>query len=339
MTQCIRRARTAMCALAQSNLLAVVAATLLACLSAASATAQVAAPSDGGPGWAAVQRVLGGRGSMQPGDVLKFGFPRSDLRVTAGGVPIKAALALGSWVAFKRVGKAANSPAIAMGDLVLTEEEVGPVMQTLQQGGVEQTALHNHLLHEAPHVMYMHIMAHGDPVKIATTIRSALASSATPLPATTANGATSAQPAAPATALELDTARIARALRASGKVNGGVYQVSVPRTGRVTDHGMEIPPSMGVATGINFQATGGGRAAITGDFVMIASEVNPVIRALREHGIEVTALHSHMLTESPRLFFMHFWANDDAARLATGLGAALDQMAVKRAANVVAPSR
>jgi uncharacterized protein DUF1259 len=293
------------------------------------ATAQATAtPADGGSAWAAVQRVLGGKGTMQPGDVLKFGFPRSDLHVTAGGVAIKPALALGSWVAFRRTGSAASSPAMAMGDLVLTEDEVAPVMQALQQGGVEQTALHNHLLHESPHLMYMHIMAHGDPVKIATTIRTALGASATPMPQAATGGAASP----PASArLDLDTAGIARALRASGKVNGGVYQVSVPRAGRITDHGMEVPPSMGVATGINFQPTGGGKAAITGDFVMIASEVNPVIRALRQHGIEVTALHSHMLTESPRLFFMHFWANDNAVNLASGLGAALDAMAVKRA--------
>ena len=276
---------------------------------------------------------------MQPGDVLKFGFPRSDLHVTAGDVAIRPALALGSWVAFKRTATAANSPAIAMGDLVLTENEVGPVMQALQKGGVEQTALHNHLLHESPHVMYMHIMAHGDPVKIATTIRAALAMSATPLPAATTSGAANAAPPSASTPLDLDTAGVARALRASGKVNGGVYQVSVPRASRVTDHGMEIPPSMGVATAINFQPTSGGKAAITGDFVMIASEVNPVIRALRDHGIEVTAVHSHMLTESPRLFFMHFWANNDAMKLATGLGAALDQMAVKRTASAGASRR
>jgi hypothetical protein len=269
---------------------------------------------------------------MQPGGVLKFGFPRSDLRVTAAGVAIKPALALGSWIAFKRTGAAASSPAIAMGDLVLTEDEVAPVMQALQQGGVEQTALHNHLLHESPHVMYMHIMAHGDPAKIARAVRSALAASATPMPQLT-TASMSEQPAMSSTPLDLDTTAIARALGASGRVSGGVYQVSVPRLGRVTEHGIEIPPSMGVATGINFQPTGGGRAVVTGDFVMIASEVSPVLRALRTNGIEVTALHNHMLTETPRLLFMHFWANDDATRLAARLGAALDQMAVKRTTN------
>ena len=302
---------------------------LLGAAVASSAAAQAATPSDGGPRWMAVQQALGGTGAVQPGGVLRFGFPRTDLQVTVGDVTVKPALALGSWVAFRRTGSSASSTAVATGDLVLTEAEVAPVMQALQQGGVEQTALHNHLLHESPHVMYMHSMAHGDAAKIARTIRAALSASATPMPLAAA-GATARAPVS--ASLELDTAAVARVLGASGKVNGGVYQVSVPRTGRVTDAGMEIPPSMGVATGINFQPTGNGRAAITGDFVMIAAEVNPVIRALREHGIEVTALHNHMLTESPRLYFMHFWANDDAVKLASGLGAALDQMSVKRTA-------
>src|SRR5918912_3654762 len=206
---------------------------------------------------------------------------------------------------------------MALGDLVLTEDEVGPVMRALQQGGIEQTALHNHVLGEQPRVMYMHIMAHGDEVKIAQALRTALGQSKTPMepPAASAGGA-----------IDLDTAAVARALGVSGKVNGGVYQVSVPRRETIRESGREVPPSMGVATAINFQPTGGGKAAVTGDFVMVASEVNPVIRALQEHGIEVTALHSHMLGETPRLFFMHFWANDDAQKLARGLRAALDKM-------------
>jgi hypothetical protein len=211
---------------------------------------------------------------------------------------------------------------MVMGDLVLTEDEVSPVMQALQAGGVEQTAVHNHVLGESPRVMYMHISAHGDPAKIARTIHDALARSKTPLAAPSA-------PAAPSAA-DLDTAGIAKALGIAGKLNGVVYQVSVPRSEKITEMGHEVPPSMGVATAINFQPTGGGKAAITGDFVMRGSEVNAVIRALRDHGIEVTALHSHMLDEEPRLFFMHFWANDDAVTLAKGLRAALDQTKSKK---------
>ena len=292
-----------------------------------------AVPNRGGPEWASTQQVLGGKGTMQPGDVLKFSFPRTDLHVTADGVPIKAGFALGSWIAFKRMG--AGTSVMAMGDLVLTEDEVEPVMLALQQGGVEQTALHNHVLHEAPRIMYMHIAAHGDPAKIAQAVRTALGASKTPLAAVSAApgdagdaggaGTPGGPQAQQATALDLDTAGIARVLRVAGKVNGGVYQVSAPRSERITEGGMEIPASMGVATAMNFQPTGGGKAAITGDFVMTAAEVNPVIRALREHGIQVTALHNHMLTENPRLFFMHFWANGDAVTLARGLRAALDQ--------------
>jgi len=256
---------------------------------------------------------------MQPAGVIKFSFPRSDLSVNVAGIFLKPALALGSWVAFKEMS---SGQATAMGDLVLTEEEVGPVMQALQSGGVEQTALHNHVLREAPRVMYMHILAHGDRSKIARTIHDALASSKTPL-------ASPAATSAPA-AIDLDTAAIARTLGVAGKVNGGVYQVSVPRSETIHENGMEVPPSMGVATAINFQPTGGGKSAITGDFVLRATEVNPVIRALRDNGIEVTALHSHMIDEDPRLFFMHFWANDDAAKLARGLRAALDRTASKR---------
>jgi hypothetical protein len=168
--------------------------------------------------------------------------------------------------------------------------------------------------------MYMHVLAHGDPSTIARTIRDALASSRTPL--------ASPSPASAAPAIDIDTAMIARTLGVTGKVNGGVYQVSVPRPETIRENGMEVPPSMGVATAINFQPTGGGKAAITGDFVLRANEVNPVIRALRANGIEVTAIHSHMLDEEPRLFFMHFWANDDAVKLARGLRTALDQTAM-----------
>jgi hypothetical protein len=248
---------------------------------------------------------------------MRYSFPRSDLSVTANGVKLKPAFALGSWVAFKR----GEGHAMAMGDLVLTEAEVAPVMKALQSGGVMQTALHNHLLGESPRVMYMHIEAHGDERAIAGTIRRALTLTKTPLGAGT-------QPAPPP--LDLDTAAIAAALGYGGRANGGVYQVGVPRVEQVTENGMEIPASMGLATAINFQSTGSGSAAITGDFVMIADEVNKVIRALQSNGIQSTAIHSHMLAESPRLFFMHFWANANAVNLAKGLHDGLAEMNVKK---------
>jgi hypothetical protein len=234
------------------------------------------------------------------------------MHVTVDGIAIKPALALGSWVAFKKVG----AQTMVMGDLVLSEDEVEPVMLKLQQGGIEQTALHNHVLHESPRVMYMHISGHGDAAKLATTLHDALALTATPPAAT--------PPAAP-TELGIDADAVGAELGRKGTVNGGVLQFSVPRCEKISEGGMEIPPAMGTATAINFQPTGNNKAAITGDFVLLGSEVNPVIRALREGGIQVTAIHSHMLTEEPRLFFMHFWANDDAVKLAKALHGALEK--------------
>jgi hypothetical protein len=291
----------------------------LVCLAASQLTAQQVTKQPTTRNWSAVDSALGRKGATQPGDVMRYGFPRGDLQVTVAGVQVKPALALGSWVAFRDAG---DGQTMAMGDLVLAESEVAPVMRALQDGGVQQTALHNHVLGETPHVMYMHIAAHGDAVAIARTIRAALDHTATP-PAPPAAAAAASAP------IDLDTAAVARTLGVAGKVNGGVYQVSVPRRETIRESGHDVPPSMGVATAINFQPTGGGKAAITGDFVMRASEVNAVIRALQTAGIDVTALHSHMLDEEPRLFFMHFWANDDAMKLARGLRAALDHMAVK----------
>ncbi len=302
---------------------AAVLAVLGAAFAGASAWAQNPSPAPpSGPAaadWKAVDQAMGREGKMQPGDVYKYSFPRGDLSVRAAGVAIKPALALGGWVAFKGTG----SDAMAMGDLVLAEREVTPVLTKLQEMGVNPTALHNHVLRESPRVMYMHIEARGAPVKIAQAVHAALALTTTP-PVKPAG----AQPEEP---FPLDTTKIATALGRGGKVNGGVYQVSVPRAEVIRAEGMEVPPSMGVATAINFQPTGAGKAAITGDFVLIASEVNPVIQALRGAGIEITALHSHMLTEEPRLFFLHYWANADAVGLARGLRGALDHMNVKKA--------
>jgi hypothetical protein len=262
--------------------------------------------------WKSVDAALGRAGQMQPGDVYKFSMPRRDLKVTKDGITVAPGLALGSWAAFKKMG----NETMLMGDLVLTEDEIEPVMLKLQQEGIEQTSIHNHLLGETPHIMYMHIAGHGDAVKLAVSLSAALALTKTPLPG----------PAAATTppAIDLDTKAIEQAIGFAGKVNGGILQFSVPRAEKILDNGMEVPPAMGTATAISFQPTGGGKAAISGDFVMLASEVNPVLRALREHGIEVEAMHNHMLFDQPHLYFMHFWANDDAVVLAKGLRAALD---------------
>jgi hypothetical protein len=277
------------------------------------AVAQTPAPAND---WKGVEQALGRSGQPQADGAYKFGLPRGDLKVTVDGVQVKPALALGSWLAFS----GPSQGAMLMGDLVLAEDEVSPVMMALQENGIQVTALHNHVLHETPRVMYMHISGHGDAVKLAATMKTVIALTKTPAPA---------QPSANAS-LDLDTAAIDQILGNKGKVNGGVYQVGVPRAEKISEGGMQIPGSMGLATALNFQPTGDGKAAITGDFVLLGSEVNPVMKALRQNGIQVTALHSHMLDEEPRLFFMHFWANDTATKLAKGLRAALDQTNSKK---------
>ncbi len=278
--------------------------------------------------WAKVADALGKSGTEMPGGVYRVGLPRTDLRVKLDGVDIKPTLALGSWLAFQGKG----DMTMVMGDLVLTEDEVGPVMKKLVESGIEITALHNHLLRAQPSTLYMHVLGHGGPAKLAAALHDGLALSKTPLGNATASvssqapAAGSEQPAR----LDLDTAMIDQVLGAKGKAVGGVYQVGIPRAETIKDGGMEVPVAMGSAEAINFQPTGGGKAAITGDFVLTAGEVNPVLRTLRENGIEVTAVHNHMLDDQPRLFFMHFWADDDAAKLAKGLRAALDKVNVAR---------
>src|ERR1700736_3952290 len=266
---------------------------------------------------AQVGEALGKTGMTTPSGIYRVGLPRTDLKVTLDGVELKAGFALGSWLAFEKRG----DNAMVMGDLVLTMDEVSPVMKKLIEGGIEVTALHNHLLRNQPFTMYMHVLGHGDPVKLAAALHTALAESKTPF---------TAAPAASPPPIDLDTAAIDAALGAKGTNNGGVYQFGIPRAEAIRDAGMDVPPALGSAIVVNFQPTGGGKAAITGDFVLIAKEVNRVAKALREHGIEVTALHNHMLDDEPRLFFMHFWANDDAKKLAEGLKAALAQINIAK---------
>ena len=270
-------------------------------------------PARAAPDWTAVGQALGKSGTEMPDGVYRVGLPRSDLKVTLDGVEIKPTLALGSWLGFQPMG----DEAMVMGDLVLTDKEVKPVMKKLAESGIEVTALHNHLLRSDPAIMYMHVEGHGDPLKLAASLHAALALSKTPF---------GLSPGGPAQAVDLDTAALDRIIGHGGKASGGVYQFTVPRAETITDGGTTIPPSMGSGIAINFQPTGDGKAATTGDFVLIGSEVNPVLRALRENDIEVTAVHNHMLEDQPRLFFMHFWANDDAVKLARGLKAALDQV-------------
>ena len=269
--------------------------------------------------WKQVDSALGKTAAVS-GDVHRYGIPRSDLQVTLDGVAIKPAFALGGWVAFKPM----HGEAMVMGDLVLLESEINPVMAKLLDSGLDITAVHNHLLRANPATFYMHVSGHGDPVKMAAAIRAALGTSRTPFDPPAAGAA--------APAIDLDIAKLDEIIGVKGQANAGVYQFGVPRRDQVTENNLAVTPAgpMGVATAINFQPTGGGKAAITGDFVLTGNEVDPVLRTLRANGIEVTAIHSHMLTEQPRLIFMHFWANDDAQKLAKGLRSALDKMAVAK---------
>jgi biotin operon repressor len=268
--------------------------------------------------WSDVGKALGKDGAVQPGGVYRVSLPRTDLKVTLDGVAIKPGFALGGWLAFAPEG----DQAMVMGDLVMTQDEINPVMKKLEDSGIEITALHNHLLRAEPATMYMHVLGHGDPVKLAQELHAALSLSKTPFEAP--SGTSQSQQ------MDLDTASIDKIMGAQGKTMGGVLQYGIPRAEKITDGGMAVPPALGSAIGINFQPTGGGKAAITGDFVLTAKEVNPVIKALRDNGIEVTAVHNHMLDDQPRLFFMHFWANDDAQKLAKGLRAALDKVNVAK---------
>jgi hypothetical protein len=266
--------------------------------------------------WKKVDEALGKTAAVS-GDVHRYGLPRTDLNVTLDGVTIKPTLALGGWVAFQPM----HGAAMVMGDLVLLDTEINPVMAKLLDSGLDITGVHNHLLRATPATFYMHVGGHGDPVKMATAIREALAQSKTPF-----NPPLASPPAAPA--IDLDTTQLDQIMGVKGQANGGVYQFAVARRQPAVEDGMPVTTPMGGANGIGFQPTGGGKAAITGDFLVTGDEVNPLIRELRKDGIEVTAIHSHMLTEQPRMFFIHFWANDDAVKLAKGLRAALEKTAI-----------
>ncbi len=280
-----------------------------------------AAMSAGPPaeaGWDAADKVFGQAGKDLPGEVHRYGWPRSDLHVMVGGVPVAPGLALGAWAGFKKTGT--GDEAVTMGDLVLLESEVEPVLGELEAGGFDILAIHNHLIGESPHVVYVHFHGHGDPAALAKTLKAALAKTKTPPPGKA--------PAKPTAEQEKIFEKLQEALGRKGTMSGTVLQVGVPRAEPILDGDMEVPPSMGMNNPMNFQ-TVDTRVATTGDFVLIADEVNPVLRELHAHGISVTALHSHMLRETPRLFFMHFWGVGTPEKIGGGLKAALAKVATK----------
>jgi hypothetical protein len=265
---------------------------------------------------AGIDQALG-RSGQKSGEVYKLSFPRTDLEVTVSGITIKPGLALGSWAAFSGT----NDKAMVMGDLVLLEAEVNPVLKKLRAAGFEITAVHNHLLNETPAVMYMHYMGQGSAKPLATWLHDALAESKTPL----------GKPASPPPDAETPAwvKAVQDAAGRQGTFKGGVLSLAIPRSSTITMNGMTIAPSQGVAESINFQEAGTGKVATTGDFVLTADEVNPVITALEEHDIAITALHSHMLKEEPRLFFMHFWGLGSAEAVGEGIKAALSKVSTK----------
>lgn len=263
--------------------------------------------------WLQVDDAIGKKATVV-GSVHRYGLPRADLQVTLDGVTIKPALALGGWIAFEP----SRDGAMMMGDLVLTETELNPVMRSLLSNGVVITAVHNHLLRATPAPFYMHICSYGDPLKLAKVVRNALSNTKIPFaPSVVAVGELPK--------IEFNTAQVDEILDARGKNNGGVYQFSIPLAETIKADGEIISPAMGVAHVINFQPTGEGKAAVAGDMVVTAKGVEPLLKTLQSSGIEVTALHSHMLDEEPRLLFIHFWSNADAILLAKGLKAALDK--------------
>lgn len=288
--------------------------TLISSLVLCCALPAMAAETD----WTKVDRIFA-RPAAVSGAVHRYGLPRSDLKVTLDGVQLKPGFALGGWVAFDLMG----GTTMMMGDLVLAEAEINPVMTKLLSEGLQVTAIHNHLLRATPPTFYMHVSGSGDAEQLARQLRVGLEQSKTPLDVTPP-AATAAAPAD----LGIQTAELDKAIGFKGKNNNGVYQFGVPRSDAVKADGMAIPGAMGTAIAINFQPTGDGKAAITGDFVALAGEVNPLIKALSDNNIEVTAIHNHMLDDEPRAFFIHFWANDDAVKLARGLRAALDAVHV-----------
>jgi hypothetical protein len=256
-----------------------------------------------------LNNVFGKKGTVQ-GMVYRITYPRSDLKVKINEFSVAPGLALTSWIGILFMG----NESMMMGDLVLLDTEEAAAVSKLVSSGLYITAIHNHLTNEKPAIKYIHFSGNGDPLKLAASIKSVLAITGTPL----------TPPAAIQTMASPDWSKVEAILGKSGRHNGQILSYSFPRKEKLMESGMEMPPSIGMATGINFQMDGN-TAAITGDFVLLANEVNPVVKALTENGINVTAIHNHMLFDDPRLFMMHFWAVSDPEKLATGLKAALDK--------------
>ncbi len=286
---------------------------LLAFFAIALGPAAGAAPATEPSPWTAVDHLLGHPGKPLKGGVHKYVWPRTDLHVTVGDVEVDPALALGSWAAFEPSGEPGRF--LVMGDLVLRGSEVNPVVRALQAGDVDVTAIHNHLIAESPRLLYLHYAGRGDAQALARTVRNALRTTGTPLAS-----APPPSPASPAETAILE--RLETALGRKGTLTGRVLHIGVPRANAIEDGGTEVPPTMGTASGLGFEVVGT-RVATAGDLVLAPAEVNPVIAALEAHEIDVEALHTHMLRETPRTYFLHFWGVGSGDQIAAGIQAAL----------------
>ena len=262
--------------------------------------------------WEPVAHALG-TGGNTAGETYRATFPRSDLRVRIGDVAVAPALALTSWAGFAGSADTAD----VMGDLVLTEREVPVVTRGLLGAGFDVTGIHHHLIGETPRVFYLHYHGRGPAVQLAARLREVLARTATPM----GEPAAATRPAR----VTLDTAALFAALGAHGRLAGNVAQVSVPTSGSaVTLDGRALPAALGVNTAINLQGVTARRAVSTGDFVLTAARVQPTVRALEGSGIRVTAIHNHLIGESPAAYFVHFWGDGEPLALARELKAAID---------------
>jgi len=285
----------------------IVVATLACCVVALNAGAQDI-PAD----YQTVLNTLGRQGDFKA-NVLKVNIPRNDVSVTVDGVATPTPFGFGGWVAMTR---GTGGMDVLMGDLVLTENEVNPVMSSLLDHGFDVTALHNHFFRDEPRMFYMHVHGHGTPADLATRLKPALDLIGNQ------KRATPPQPAAAAG--KIDTAALARIIGAQGEQAGAVYKITLGRDDlHLTEMGAPINARMGLNTWAAFIGTDA-RAAVAGDVAMLAKEVTPVLKALRSHGIEVVAIHQHMTGTTPTIFFLHYWGKGPAAQLATGVRAAVD---------------
>ncbi len=288
---------------------AVVFAALFVAAAAVPAAAQVP-PAAPAPVWDSVAAILE-TAAVPAAGYVRFNLPRRDLAVRVGDVTLAVPLATGAWAGFAGTAR----DAMAMGDLVVTPQELPAVEAELLRQRLDVTGIHNHLALEEPRLFYVHFHGEGGAVDLARRLDSALASTGTP------------RPVAPAVAppVTLDTAVVTAALGPGGHAQGSVVQYGFQLvTQRVRWHGRALPPALALATPINLQSVNPTRAVATGDFALLAPQVEPVLRALAAHGIVAAALHSHMVGETPPVYFVHFWADGPLGDVARGLAAALD---------------